>query len=113
MSRYILFPGSNSRYFLIPVEGFNQSVQEITLPINLDVHNKLFSEANDIKAFKNLLVKISKTRIQRTKDGKIYDNNNNNINVDYDRAILDSCNDNFSNDFEEFYCILRQHGITF
>lgn len=112
MSRYILFPDGKSKYFLIPVEGFNQSVKEISLPHNLGVHNKLISKAKNIRAFKNLLIKLSKTRIQRTKDGIIRDNNKS-VNVDYDKALLDSCNNRFSLKLEEFYCLLREHGITF
>ena len=117
MSRYILLPSKadapgKQSYFLLPVEGFNQQVKNITLPVNLNPHNRLYAKVKDVGKLKRLLFKLSKTDIQRTKDGFVNDNDET-VNVDYDHGIVSSCNGRFSSAFEKFYCLLRKHGITF
>ena len=113
----MLFPGDNlntdkQSYFLVAADGFNNSIKKISLPANLYAHEWIFSKANDTDKLKKLLLKLSKTEIQRTKDGLVIDDNDN-IAINYNDAVVTSCNNNFSSEFEKFYCMLRKHGITF
>ena len=117
MSRYVLFPGGmqnagKQSYFLIPVDGFSQSMKKVTLPANLCPYDWIFLKVDDTERLKKLLIKLSKTEIQRTKDGLVIDNNDS-IMIDYNDAMVSSCNNSFSSKFENFYCLLRKHGITF
>ena len=117
MSRYILVPGNTNllglqSYLLLPAEGFSKQVKELKLPPNLNPHAWLYTVVNDVGKLKKLLFKLSKTSIERTKDGFVSDNNET-LNVNYDKAIVFSCNGVFSNSFERFYRILRKNGITF
>ena len=74
MSRYVLLPSKEDTsgkqfYFLLPTEGFNQSGKDIILPVNLNPHEWMYSKVEDVVKLKKLLFKLSKTEIQRTKDG--------------------------------------------
>ena len=117
MSRYILVPSNTyvsgqASYLLLPTEGFSEPVKEVKLPSNLNPHSWMYAKAKDVGKLKKLLFKLSKTTIERTKDGFANDNNEI-LNVNYDNAIVSSCNGVFLNSFERFYCLLRKNGITF
>ena len=113
MSRSILVPGNVSgRYLLLPVDGFSKQVKNIKLSSNLNPHTWLYSRAKDPVKLKKLLFKLSKTSIERSKDGFVTDNNGT-LNVNYDNAVVSSCNGVFYNSFERFYRLLRKNGITF
>ena len=113
MSRSILVPGNVSgRYHLLPVDGFSKQVKNIKLSSNLNPHTWLYSRAKDPVKLKKLLFKLSKTSIERTKEGFVNDNNET-VHVNYDNAVVSSCNGLFFNSFERFYRLLRKNGITF
>jgi len=118
MSRRILVPTTNSdvpgkqRYMLVPVEGLNEETKIISLPSNLNPHEWMFVKAKNSINLKKLLYKLSKTDLQRTKDGFVCDRNET-VHVNYDHGIVSSCNGHFSNRFEKMYCLLRKYGITF
>ena len=112
MSRYVLFHGSEPGLFaLIPADGFGNQVKEIKLPEGI-VHMNIFSKVQNRNRLANLLYKILKTEVHRTKDGLVADKYNT-LNIRYDDAIVNCCNGLFFNSFEKLYCLLRKNGITF
>ena len=115
MSRYILIAGNRNvpgQYLLLSAEGFNKQVKEVKLPYNLNPHAWVYTKAKDVGKLKRLLFKLSKTNIERTKDGFVHDSNGT-ININYDNAVVSSCNGVFSSSLEQFYRLLRKNGITF
>ena len=124
MTRYLLVPSemwsgsenfSNNRdsYVLVPADGFHGEPKEIKLPKELNPNKELYKNVKNKKKLKKLLLRISRTEIGRTKDGFVADKNNVLHNVDFNHAIIDSCNGKFLKSYEEFYCLLRKFGIIF
>ena len=113
MSRYILFPEKQDGIFaLYPVDS-NESVKHIRLNKELFDGYRVFKRVYDPEKLVNLLYRIiQKTDISRTKEGLISDENKNLL-ISYDDALIDSCNSKFNKKYEQFYCILRKFGITF
>ena len=100
-------------YFLVPTEGFQSESREIQLPSGLNPYPKLHLRVTNKKKFKKMLLKLLKANITRNKDGFVTDGNNILHGIDYNNAVVDSCNGNFFKSYEEFYCLLRKFGITF
>lgn len=122
MSRYILFPSSRhlkednsdqELYVLVPVEGLQKQTKELYLPSGLNPYLQVFKTVKYRKKLRQLLLQLAKTDIRRNKDGTVGDKHRTLQNIDYDNAVLDSCNGNFREIYEEFYCLLRKVGITF
>ena len=103
--------GVNRTFHLIPTEGITDQVRNIELPKEL-VPNITDEKIESIAEFNKLLIKLSKANIRRNKDGlmavgnKVYDTN-------YDGFVTDCCNEQFKDEYEDIYCMLRDHGITF
>ncbi len=124
MTRYLLVPsemwsgsenfsGKQDSYFLVPTEGFHGGVKEIKLPNGLNSNKELYKNVKNKKKIKKLLLRLSRTEIGRTKDGFVADKDNVLHNVDFNDAIINSCNGKFLESHEGFYCLLRKFGITF
>ena len=124
MTRYLLVPsevwnGSESfsskqdSYFLVATEGFHGGAKELKLPKGLNPNKELYKNVKNKKKLIKLLLRLSRTEIGRTKDGLVADKNNVLHNVNFDHAIINSCNGKFFESYEEFYCLLRKLGITF
>ncbi len=118
MSRFILVPAkahdsdNSDTFLLIPTEGINGQIKNVDLPKGL-VPNFLRKQGvKDRKLLGNLLIKMSKAEIGRSKDGlltigsKVLD-------TKFDDFVLDSCNGKFLECYEDIYCVLRRNGITF
>ncbi len=119
MSRYILAPGnsgseahSNETFQLVPTEGLSEQMKVIELPTGLvpQLYNVRKVESNQI--LDKLLLKISKANISRSKDGLVTVGSRV-INIKFDDFVVDCCNGQFSECYEELYCLLRKNGITF
>jgi len=124
MSRYLLVPSEvwngsetfsnkHDSYFLVPTDGFHGESKEIELPKGLNPNKELYKNVKNKKKLKKLLLRLSRTDVGRTKDGFVADKNNVLHNVDFNDAIINSCNGKFLESYEGFYCLLRKFGITF
>ncbi len=112
MSRYVLFPGGEQGIFaMVPADGFGNQVKEIKIPEGI-VHMNIFNRVKSKKKLMQLLYKILKSDLQRTKDGLVADKYNT-LNIRYDDAVVNSCNGVFFNSFEKLYCLFRKNGITY
>jgi hypothetical protein len=96
----------------VPVEGFKQETKKITLPSRLNPDEWMYTSVKDVGKLKHLLIKLSRSGVQRTKDGLVGDNDET-ANVDYDQTIISACNGRFFIAFEKMYSIMRKHGIIF
>lgn len=116
MSRYIIIPnGGDSEtdsYILLPTEGFDKKVKEVRAPRGLNSHQWMFYKTKNSKKLRNLLFKLAKSPIIRTRDGYVSDGREKLL-INYDSAVLNSSNGVFTNSLERFYCMLRKNGITF
>ena len=119
MSRYILAPGNgdsetpgNETFHLVPTEGLSEQIKSIELPTGLvpRLYNVRKVESNQI--LDKLVMKISKANISRSKDGLVTVGSRV-INTKFDDFVVDCCNGQFSECYEELYCLLRKNGITF
>ena len=116
MSRYILVPSpldlelkDKERFLLMPTEGLTEEAKSIELPGGLVP--RLYTGRSK-KMIDNLLVKISKANISRSKDGLVTVGSRV-MGTKFDDFVLDCCNKKFSECYEELYCLLRENGITF
>ncbi len=119
MSRYILAPGNgdsnasdNEIFHLVPTEGLSEQIKDIELPTDLvpRLCNTKTVKSNQI--LDKLLMKISKVNISRSKDGLVTVGSRI-INIKFDDFVVDCCNAEFLECYEELYCLLRKNGITF
>lgn len=90
------------------MDKFNGQKKVIELSDDLMVEPP---ESLSTSAAMRLMMRLSKTSVGRSKDGFVTDGTKV-IGIKYDDAIASFCNGNFSEHFEEFYCILRKNGIT-
>ena len=117
MSRYLLIPksindDSKSEIFtLFPTEGFNEKAKEINVPINM-IPKQSFQNHQQKKTFENFLTKMNKIGIRKNKDG-LLNIENKTTDINFDDFVNDCCCKNFSICYENVYCNLREHGITF
>ena len=107
------FSNNQDSYVLVPTDGFHDEPKEIKLPKGLNPNKELYKNVKNTKKLKKLLLRLSRTEIGRTKDGFVADKNNVLHNIDFNHAIINTCNGKFSESHEEFYCLLRKFGITF
>ncbi len=117
MSRYVLVPRTDSQkdvenetILLIPTEGIKGENKSIDLPRGLVP--SLPHNVKQGKILENLLLKLSKAEIGRSKDGlvtigsKVFD-------TKFDEFVVNSCSGKFLECYENIYCLLRDIGITF
>ena len=119
MSRYILVPRNgdcetpdNKIFDLVPTEGLSEQIKSIELPA--DIIPRLY-DAKKVKShvmLDKLVMKISKANISRSKDGLVTVGSRV-MNTKFDDFVADCCNGQFSECYEELYCLLRKNGITF
>ena len=114
MSRYILTPNqcllddeTKESFMLIP-EGIGEKPKYIELPSGLVTH---LTPQN--KSVADLLLKLSKTNINRSKDGKVLIGNRTLNDVNFDKFVLDCCSRKFSDCYESIYCELKKNGVIF
>ena len=119
MSRYILVPNTalhgdkdNEQFLLIPTEGISEQIKTIDLPRGLVPNLFKSKKVKHGKMLEKLLMKMSKAEIGRSKDGLITAGSKV-LDTKYDDFVLDSSNRNFSECYEDIYCLLRKNGITF
>lgn len=126
MSRFLLVPSEawqrnpttellskSDSYFLIPTEGFHDEPRELQLPNGLNPYVELYKKIKNKNKFKKLLLQLAKTDIRRNMDGVVTDKQNILHGISFNDATLNSCNGNFFDSYEAFYCLLRRFGITF
>ena len=117
MSRYILTPRNGDCetpdiFDLVPTEGLSEQIKSIELSAGL--LPRLY-DAKKVKSnlmLDKLLMKISKANIHRSKDGFVTVGSRV-IDTKFDDFVVDCCNGQFSECYEELYCLLRKNGITF
>ena len=117
MSRYILVPGKegtemngSESFLLIPTEGLGEQAKIIELSKSL-VPRLSRGKSSD-NMLERLMMKISKANISRSKDGLVTVGSRV-MNTKFDDFVLDCCNGQFSECYEELYCLLRKNGIVF
>ena len=113
MSRYLLVPEvkgeEEDKVVLIPMEGITEQIKTTLIPEGLVVSPP--STMNSMTG-RTLLIRLAKTTIARSKDGFVTVGKRM-LNINFDEVVSDICRGKFSEQFEEFYTILRQQGITF
>ena len=103
MSRYIISPSHyKDVYMLLPSEGISEQIKTIELP------KGIFPDFN----CNELLIKLSKADVQRSKDGLILIKNKQ-FNIKYDDFVNNCCSGDFKTYYEPIFCHLRDCGITF
>ena len=118
MSRYILVPiaiskGEEESFPLMPVEGFNKQLRQIHIPKDLVLHKDMYSKAGRKKRLHKLFQQLSKADIGCNEMGEVYYKNGVLNGINFNDAVIKSCNGVFIDDYEDFYCLLRENGITF
>ena len=89
-------------------EGIGEKPKTIELPRGLVPR---FNPPN--KSLESLLLRLSKTDVNRNKDGLAMIGNRILNNVNFDEFVSDCCQGKFSDRYENIYCELRKNGITF
>ena len=119
MSRYILAPRNgdsekpdNEIFCLVPTEGLSEQIKNIELPTGLVPRLCNAKKVKSSLMLDKLMMKISKANISRSKDGSVTVGSKV-IDTKFDDFVVDCCNGQFSECYEELYCILRKNGITF
>ena len=111
MSRYILLPGpSKDLFVLVSADDFQQT-KLLEVPDEL-IDTSIYKKVKSREKLNNLLYRLSQSKISKTMDGLVKDKNKI-YNIKYDDAVISCCNNDFTNSFEEFYCILKKYGIEF
>ena len=111
MTRYILFPKSSNSCFTLH-STISDDSKDIFIPSDIVCDISIFDDVHNKIRLKNLLFVLSENGIFRTKDGFIGDKYSI-VNIKYNKAIINTCNYIFKEEFEEFYCMLRNNNITF
>ena len=119
MSRYILAPSTtlhgdkeNEQFLLIPTEGINEQIKSIDLPRGLVPNLFKGKKVKHGKIVENLVMKLSKAEIGRSKDGLVTVGSKV-LDTKFDDFVLNSSNGKFLECYEDIYCLLRKNGITF
>ena len=109
MTRHLLLPESNGLFTLQPDEGTES--KSIKLPIGLNVVAEI-EKLKDFAKYKDIISKISKTEIFCDENGFV-NFRDVKLPVKYNKALVDSCNGIFLDEYEDFYILLRKYGISF
>ena len=109
MSRHILIPASETgKCHLIAVDGIK--TKTIRIPEGIFTP-EVFGLVHDTRKLRNLLFKITKTGISRSKEGvTCYEGDR--LNIPFDNAVVDCCNNVFKEMYESFYCVLGKYDIV-
>ncbi len=108
MSRHILIPASEvGKSYLVEVET-NQT-KTIRIPEGI-FKPDIFENVHDTRKLRNLLLKISMSKISRSKEGTIC-HDGEKFDVSHDDAVVDSCNRIFKEKYEPLYCLLAKNDI--
>lgn len=104
-----------TRYILLPAEGMNSTAKEIEIPQGLvhDSNAELFKRVRDTDLLKDILLKLAKAEISSDQNGMVKHRSGTLESTSFRDAVVDSCNGLFKGCYEQFYCLLRNHGITF
>ena len=108
MSRHILIPASETRKSLL-VEVSTNEVKTISLPAGI-FEPDMFKRVHDTRKLRNLLLKISMSKISRSKEGTIC-HDGEKFDVSHDDAVVDSCNRIFKEKYEPLYCLFAKNNI--
>ena len=116
MSRYILVPKSqdsglrdNGDFLLVPTEGLTEEPKSIELPRGIVLR---LETGKSIIGLDQLLMKMSRSNIGRSKDGLVTIGSRV-MDTKFDEFVVDCCKGQFSECYEDLYCLLRENGITF
>ena len=114
MSRYIIVPKQEDQniFKLIPTEGLTDQIKEIELPEGIIPNINDRKQIKSGKDLTDLMLKFSKSNVGRSKDGFITVENKV-LEIKFDDFVVDCCNGIFREKYENVYCLLRNHGITF
>lgn len=109
MSRYVMISRRDQNEEdvckLLPMDKFNDRVKKVDVPTGL-----LVNIPKDMSV--GLLTRLAKTPIGRSKNGHVTLSGKE-TELKFDDVMRDIYYRRFSDEFEEFYCILRKYGITF
>ena len=111
MSRYILLPTDEFNICkLIPCDGINDQEKQVSLLSELNPFDDVYKKILNKKRLSKLALKISKSKIFVNSNGNPTDGYIT-LDIDFNNAILDLCNNLYSDYYESFYVMLRKHGI--
>ena len=108
MSRHILIPASETGMSHL-IDVTSNELKTIRVPVGI-YEPDMFKRVHDTRKLRNLLIKISKTGISRSKEGAIC-HDGNKFDISHDKAVVDSCNGNFKEKYEPLYSILGRSGV--
>lgn len=97
-----------SRHILVPVEGGEP--QQIEIDSNLLVNN-LSAKVTDKKKLYWLLKTLAEKGIEETQDGGVKYRERRLSDIKFKEMVISTCNNVFTEEFEEFYVILRKLGV--
>ena len=101
-------PGNDKTCHLIAMDKTTKSIR---IPEGI-FSPKVFALVHDKNKLRQLLYKLSKTDISRTKDGMV-NYKNIPLNISFDDAVVCSSNGIFKRAYEKFYMILKKYNINF
>ena len=104
-----------SRYLLMPVDDEKESIT-VEIPEGL-ICSTMFDEIKhkviNKKKLRWLLQQLAKNEISESDDGQITLQDKKVSNVNLREALIDTCNSEFFEKYEDFYELLRKFDIVF
>lgn len=97
-----------SRHILVPVEGGELRHLEISTDLLV---NNLSTHVKDKKKLSWLLKTLAEKGIEETRDGGVKYKEHRLSDIKFNDMVISTCNNMFTEEFEEFYVILRRLGV--
>ena len=111
MSRYILLPSNEMDMCkLLPTDDINRDTINLAMSSNLNSFDKSYRKIKNKERLQILSMKIAKSKIYRNSQGKPTDGRTI-VDVDFDNAVTDLCNELYSKYYESFYILLHKYNI--
>ena len=105
-----------SKYSLVPISDYTwanrTNFRSVYLPSGYNSFDPIFDLINDKNKFVQFALKLAKTKIRRTSSGGVT-NGVLTLDLDFNKAVIDALNGEFSPEFEMFYKMLHSNGISF
>lgn len=103
-----------SRYILVPFDdGENLTIQMPKGLVCNDLFDELKTKVADEKRLQWLIKQMALHIITEDNEGVMVVKDKKVPNVNFRQALIDTCNDVFLQEHEQFYEILRKFNITF
>ena len=111
MSRYILLPSKETNVCsLIPYDGINNERIAIPLANELNPFIKSYEKVKNKPKLNKIVLRLIKSKIYRNNKGQPTDGQIT-LDIDFDNAIVDLCNEYYSDYYKSFYALLGKYAI--